>query len=72
MLTDAERKNAICPPDRARARLACSGGLYLKVSPNGSKRCGQVGSDDSRDAVLPRRADYPGRAATNGLSATTL
>lgn len=29
MLTDAECKNATCPPDKARARLACSGGLYL-------------------------------------------
>jgi integrase len=38
MLTDAECKNATCPPDKARARNACSGGLYLEVSPNGSKR----------------------------------
>ena len=38
MLTDAECKNASCPPDKTRARLACSGGLYLEVSPNGSKR----------------------------------
>lgn len=38
MLTDAECKNATCPPDKARARLACSGGLCLEVSPNGSKR----------------------------------
>lgn len=38
MLTDAECKNAICPPGKTRARLACSGGLYLEVSPAGSKR----------------------------------
>jgi integrase len=38
MLTDAECKNATCPPGKARARLACSGGLYLEVSPKGSKR----------------------------------
>ena len=38
MLTDAECKNAICPPDKKRARLACSGGLYLEVSPTGFKR----------------------------------
>ena len=38
MLTDAECRNATCPPDKARARKACSGGLYLEVSPNGSKR----------------------------------
>lgn len=38
MLTDAECKNAICPPEKLRARLSCSGGLYLEVSPAGSKR----------------------------------
>ena len=38
MLTDAECKNAICPPGKTRARLACSGGLYLEVSPAGSRR----------------------------------
>ena len=38
MLTDAECKNATCPPEKKRARLACSGGLYLEVSPTGSKR----------------------------------
>ena len=38
MLTDAECRNAICPPDKARDRLADAGGLYLEVSPNGSKR----------------------------------
>ena len=38
MLTDAECKNATCPADKKRVRLACSGGLYLEVAPNGSKR----------------------------------
>ncbi|MBK1683902.1 tyrosine-type recombinase/integrase [Rhodoferax fermentans] len=38
MLTDVECKNATCPPEKTRSRLACSGGLYLEVSPNGSKR----------------------------------
>ena len=38
MLTDPECKNATCPPDKPRARLADSGGLYLEVSPNGSRR----------------------------------
>lgn len=38
MLTNAECKNATCPPDKKRERLACSGGLYLEVSPAGSKR----------------------------------
>ena len=38
MLTDALCRNATCPPDKKRARFADSGGLYLEVSLNGSKR----------------------------------
>lgn len=38
MLTDAECRNAICPPDKKRARLTDGEGLYLEVSPAGSKR----------------------------------
>ncbi len=38
MLTDADCKNAVCPSDKLRLRLSCSGGLYLEVGPNGSKR----------------------------------
>jgi len=38
MLTDAQCRNAICPPDKKRARMTDAGGLYLEVSPAGSKR----------------------------------
>ena len=38
MLTDAQCRNATCPPDRKQARFSDSGGMYLQVSPNGSKR----------------------------------
>jgi integrase len=38
MLTDAECRNAICPTDKKQARYADSGGMYLQVSPAGSKR----------------------------------
>ena len=38
MLTDKHCKNAACPPDKKRARFTDSGGLYLEVSPAGSKR----------------------------------
>jgi integrase len=38
MLTDAQCRNAVCPPDRKQARFADSGGMYLQVSPAGSKR----------------------------------
>ena len=38
MLTEAECKNAICPRDKKQARFADAGGMYLQVSPAGSKR----------------------------------
>ena len=38
MLTDAHCRNAACPPDRKQARFSDAGGLYLQVSPAGSKR----------------------------------
>ncbi len=38
MLTEAHCKNAVCPPDKPRARYADAGGLYMEVSPVGSKR----------------------------------
>ena len=38
MLTDAHCKNARCSPALKRERLSDSGGLYLEVSPTGSKR----------------------------------
>jgi integrase len=38
MLTDAQCRNAVCPPDKKQARFRDSGGMYLQVSPAGSKR----------------------------------
>ena len=38
MLTDAQCRNAKCPPDKKQARFSDSGGMYLQVSPAGSKR----------------------------------
>lgn len=38
MLTDAQCRNAVCPPERKQARFADAGGMYLQVSPAGSKR----------------------------------
>lgn len=38
MLTDKQCKSANCPLDKKRARFTDSGGLYLEVSPAGSKR----------------------------------
>lgn len=38
MLTDAACKNAACPQGKNRARYTDAAGLYLEVSPSGSKR----------------------------------
>jgi len=38
MLTEIQCKTATCSDDKARARFTDAGGLYLEVSPNGSKR----------------------------------
>jgi len=38
MLTDADCRTAVCPPDLKRKRFTDSAGLYLEVAPNGSKR----------------------------------
>jgi len=38
MLTDAQCRNAVCPADKKQVRFADSGGMYLQVSPAGSKR----------------------------------
>jgi integrase len=38
MLTDADCRNITCPADLKRRRLTDSGGLFLEVTPNGSKR----------------------------------
>jgi len=38
MLTDAQCRNAICPPELKQKRFTDAGGMYLQVSPAGSKR----------------------------------
>ena len=38
MLTDAQCRNAVCPDGKNRYRLTDANGLYLEVSPGGSKR----------------------------------
>jgi integrase len=65
MLTDVDCKNATCPPDKKRARLTDSGGLYLEVAPTGSRRWFwkfRKGASDSRVA-LGRYPDVSLKAA---------
>lgn len=61
MLTDTTCRNATCPPGLKRERLADDGGLYLEVSPAGSKRWFwkfRVGGKEHRLA-LGRYPDVP-------------
>jgi integrase len=52
MLTDAQCRNATCPPEKKRERLTDSGGLYLEVSPAGSKRWFQKIYRDCKETRL--------------------
>lgn len=38
MLTDLQCKSVVCPPEKKHVRCYDAGGLYLQVSPSGSKR----------------------------------
>ena len=58
MLTDADCRNATCPPDKKRRRLTDGGGLYLEVSPAGSKRWFWKFYPDGRESRLALGA-YP-------------
>lgn len=63
MLTDAQCRNATCPTEKPRARLADSGGLYLEVSPNGSKRWFWKYRKDSKEMRLAL-GSYPAVSLT--------
>lgn len=52
MLTDAQCRNASCPHDKKRVRLTDSSGLYLEVSPGGSKRWFQKIYQDKKETRL--------------------
>lgn len=62
MLTDKQCKNATCPPDKKRARFTDAGGLYLEVSPAGSRRWFWKTYKDGKE----------GRMALGGYPAMTL
>ena len=52
VLTDAQCRNATCPADKKRVRLTDSGGLYLEISPGGSKRWFQKIYRDGKETRL--------------------
>lgn len=68
MITDPACKNAVCPPDKPRIRLSDAGGLYLEVTPNGSKRWFAKYRFDGKEKRLAL-GSYPGvtlKAAREG------
>lgn len=62
MLTDAQCRNASCPDGKNRFRLTDANGLYLEISPSGSKRWFWKTYADGKE----------GRMALGGYPAVTL
>ena len=63
MLTDAQCRNATCPPGKKRERLTDAEGLYLEVSPAGSKRWFWKIYRDGKESRLAL-GSYPGVTLT--------
>lgn len=63
MLTDAKCRNCACPSDKKRTRLTDAGGLYLEVSPGGSKRWFQKIYRDGKETRLAL-GSYPAMGLT--------
>lgn len=55
MLTNTERKNAVCPEGKTRIRLSDSGKLYLEVAATGSKRWFSKNTFDGLSRTWQRR-----------------
>ncbi|MDE2416888.1 MAG: DUF4102 domain-containing protein, partial [Burkholderiales bacterium] len=74
MLTDAQCRNAICHPEKKRARFTDAGGLYLEVSPAGSKRWFWKTYQDGKEGrmALGSYPDTPLTAARKARDAAKL
>ena len=68
MLTDKQCKNATCPLEKKRARFTDSGGLYLEVSPAGSKRWFWKTYADGKEGRLAL-GTYPAMGLSDGRKA---
>ena len=68
MLTDKHCKNALCPADKKRARFTDAGGLYLEVSPAGSKRWFWKTYSDGKEGRLALGA-YPAMGLSDARKA---
>lgn len=63
MLTDAECRNAVCPPEQKQKKIYDAGGLFLEVSPAGSKRWFLKYRLDTKEKKLAL-GSYPGVTLT--------
>lgn len=59
MLTDKQCKSATCPPDKKRTRFTDGQGLYLEVSPGGSRRWFWKTYTDGKEGRLALVATRP-------------
>jgi integrase len=74
MLTDAQCRNAVCPDGKKRHRLTDANGLYLEISPAGSKRWFWKTYSDGKEGrmALGRYPDVPLTAARKARDAAKL
>lgn len=68
MLTDKQCKNATCPLEKKRARFTDAGGLYLEVSPAGSKRWFWKTYQDGKEGRMALGA-YPAMSLSDARKA---
>jgi integrase len=68
MLTDAQCRNATCPTGKTRNRLTDAGGLYLEISPAGSKRWFWKTYQDGKEGRMALGA-YPAVTLTSARKA---
>ena len=53
MLTDTECRKVTCPPGKSKRRVTDGGGLYLEVSPAGSRRWFWKFYPDGKELLTP-------------------
>ena len=68
MLTDKHCKNATCPADKKRVRFTDAQGLYLEVSPGGSKRWFWKTYTDGKEGRMAL-GSYPGMGLADARQA---
>ena len=65
MLTDAQFRNAVCPPDKKQVRFTDAGGMYLQVSRTTANTLRPL-LKRNRTSMMQQWADYLNRLAACG------